>query len=400
MGGCVRSSEDYALAFVLAGLKDVDLSSRQAVCAAVGGGRGSKPARNLARSRRAEQSSCGGICGTDRSRQPALCRDRRRQGGQNHSEPADDTRSDRDRGTAAVRPRHRESGRRKRCGGGDHHHRRPRARSRFACGWLREGGARDRPQAGRPQLPRRVVVARQAQCQFCGADAAHRRSCSGVAVRRHHRGPDRMVGGARYRVLGGGLAWRHDRRRSRRPARLLRARWSDTCDSPVRGVDQQCAQIHVGRARGRPDQAGRRGQVGAPCARREGGADAYRRARRLGRGLRSGVSARRPIAGARPRRVVRCGRDARAGAAIPRQAAGDLDQRRGHRGSGRRPSRRSRRHPRRHFAGNHAEARIRRCRRSGREPTPSTSPATPIPPAMSPRSRVSSRIPRTMPSWS
>jgi Acyl-CoA synthetase (NDP forming) len=32
--------------------------------------------------------------------------------------------------------------------------------------------------------------------------------------------------------------------------------------------------------------------------------------------------------------------------------------------------------------------------------TPSTSPATPIPPAMSPRSRVSSRIQRTMPSWS
>ena len=41
-------------------LKDVDISSRQAVCTAVGGGRGRKPARNLARSRRAEKSSRGG----------------------------------------------------------------------------------------------------------------------------------------------------------------------------------------------------------------------------------------------------------------------------------------------------------------------------------------------------
>ena len=153
-------------------------------------------------------------------------------------------------------PRHRESGRRKRCGGRDHHHRRPRPRSRLACRCLREGGASDRPQAGRPQLPRRVVVARQAQCQFCGAHAAHRRSRSGVAVRRHHRGPDRMVGGARYRLFGRGLAWRHDRCRCRRPARFLRARWRDPCDSPVRRIDQQRAQSSC-RRRARPPGSSR-----------------------------------------------------------------------------------------------------------------------------------------------
>jgi hypothetical protein len=43
---------------------------------------------------------------------------------------------------------------------------------------------------------------------------------------------------------------------------------------------------------------------------------------------------------------------------------------------------------------------IQHCRRSGRARILSTSPATPIPPAMSPRSKVSSKIPRTMPSWS
>ena len=60
-----------------------------------------------------------------------------------------------------------------------------------------------------------LFLARKAQCQLCGTHAAHRRSRSGIAVRRHHRGPDRMVGGAWYRVFGCRLAWRHDRCRSR-----------------------------------------------------------------------------------------------------------------------------------------------------------------------------------------
>ena len=114
--------------------------------------------------------------------------------------------------------------------------RRPRPRRRLACRWLREGGARDRPPARRPELPRRLVVARQAQCQLCRPHAARRRSRAGVAVRRHHRGPGRMVGGARHRLLGGRLARRHDRRRFRRPARFLRARRRDPCDPALRRV--------------------------------------------------------------------------------------------------------------------------------------------------------------------
>ena len=101
----------------------------------------------------------------------------------------------------------------------------------------------------------------------------------------------------------------------------------------------------------------RGGQVRPPCARRQGGADAYRRARRLGRGLRRGVPPRRPVARARSRRAVRRGRDARAGAAVSGQAAGDPHQWRRHRRARRRSARRSRRDARRPFPGHHEEAR-------------------------------------------
>ena len=98
-------------------------------------------------------------------------------------------------------------------------------------------------------------------------------------------------------------------------------------------------KFHVGGARGSPDQAGRRGQVRAPCARRQGGADAYRRARRFRCGLRSGVSPRRAVASARPRRTVCRRRDARAGATISGQAAGYPHEWWGDRSPGRGPPR-------------------------------------------------------------
>jgi hypothetical protein len=56
-----RSGQTAVAKSFLVDLTDVDVSSREAVFAAVGGGRGRKPARNLARSRRAEKSSRGGI---------------------------------------------------------------------------------------------------------------------------------------------------------------------------------------------------------------------------------------------------------------------------------------------------------------------------------------------------
>src|SRR5262245_46690752 len=166
-----------------------------------------------------------------------------------------------------------------------------------------------------------------------------------------------MVGSARHRFLGGRFARRQDRRRFRRPHRFLRARWRDPGDSALHRVDQQRAQIHVGCARRRAHQARGGGQVGPPCARREGGSDAYRRARGSRRGLRRRVSPRRLVAGARSRRVVRRGGDARTGTAVSGRAAGDIDQRRRGRRARRRSARRSRRDSRRALTGDSKEAR-------------------------------------------
>ena len=71
-------------------------------------------------------------------------------------------------------------------------------------------------------------------------------------------------------------------------------------DPALYRVDQQRAQVHVGGARRRADQAGGRGQVRPACARRQGGANPHRSVGRRGRGLRCRVPPRRPVAGARP----------------------------------------------------------------------------------------------------
>src|SRR5262249_31539953 len=103
----------------------------------------------------------------------------------------------------------------------------PWTRRRFARRCLRESCAHHRTEARRPKLPWRLVVPRQAQRQFRRPHAAGRRARPRLAIRRHHRGAHRGVGGARHPFLGGRLARRQDRRRFRRPARFLRTRRRD-----------------------------------------------------------------------------------------------------------------------------------------------------------------------------
>src|ERR1700732_2543574 len=69
-------------------LTDVDLSSRQAVFAAIGGGGGGKPAGDVAGSCGVEEPSRRRVRRVGRSRQPALRRDRGDQSRQNRPRAA------------------------------------------------------------------------------------------------------------------------------------------------------------------------------------------------------------------------------------------------------------------------------------------------------------------------
>ena len=88
---------------------------------------------------------------------------------------------------------------------------------------------------------------------------------------------------AKRRILRGGLAWRSDRRRFWRSARLLRRRPPHPRDPPVCRVHQGCPQVHVGGARRRAREACRGRQVRTSRAGRKGCGDAHRRACRLRR---------------------------------------------------------------------------------------------------------------------
>ncbi len=65
----------------------------------------------------------------------------------------------------------------------------------------------------------------------------------------------------------------------------LRPRPGDPRHFALHRIDQRRAQIHVGGARRRARQAGAGRQIRSPCARRQGGDDAYRSAGRVGCGL-------------------------------------------------------------------------------------------------------------------
>ena len=121
--------------------------------------------------------------------------------------------------------------------------------------------------------------------------------------------------------------------------------------------DQGRPQVHVGGAGGGAGEAGHRPQGGPPQPGRQGRRDPYRRARRIGCGLRRRIPPRRPVARARSRRAVRHHRDARAPQAVSRQPPRDPDQWRRRRRARRRPPDRSRRHACGDFAGNPRKAR-------------------------------------------
>ena len=147
------------------------------------------------------------------------------------------------------------------------------------------------------------------------------------------------------------------RRRYRRSARLFRAGQQDARDPALCRSHQGCPQVHVGGARRRQGQAGRRRQIRPDGAGSQSGRDPYRRAGRLGRGLRCRVPPRRNAAGVGPARIVRLRRDAGACRLASRKASGDADEWRRHRRSRDRPAGRTRRNPRRDRAGDARQAR-------------------------------------------
>ena len=157
-----------------------------------------------------------------------------------------------------------------------------------------------------------------------------------------------MVDWAAQRAVGFSghrLDRRSARRRYRRSAGLFRARWQDARHPALHRSDQGRPQIHVGGARRRADQACRRREIRPHGARREGRRDPYRRARRLGCGLRCRVPSRRHSAGLGSPRIVRLRRDAGARQLAAGKAAGDPDQWRRHRRARDRPAGRTRRNP-------------------------------------------------------
>ena len=165
-------------------------------------------------------------------------------------------------------------------------------------------------------------------------------------------------------------------------------------------VDQGRAQVHVGGARRRAHQAGRRDQIGPPCAGRQGGAThtgalagsdavydaAFRRAGLL-RVLdldelfaaAETLGQVRPFAGNRLAILTNGGGIGVLAVDRLVDLGGTLAE---------------------HFAGDACASSMPRCRRSGRAPTRSISPAMPTRRAMRRRSNLCSPIAATMPFWS
>ena len=186
---------------------------------------------------------------------------------------------------------------------------------------------------------------------------ARGKSGADLAVRRHRRGHGGLGGAARSRIFRDRVDRRPARRRYRRSARLLRDGRKDAGHPALYRSDQGRPEIHVGGARRGADQAGRRRQIRPHGAGRQGRRNPYRRAGRLGRGLRCRVPACRHAAGLGPARAVRLRRDAGPPQIAAGQAAGDPDQWRRHRRARGRPAGRIGWHSRRNRACDPREAR-------------------------------------------
>ena len=242
----------------------------------------------------------------------------------------------------------------------------------------------------------------EAQRELRGPERARRRSRAGLAIGRR-RGRAARVGGA-----APASASRASCRSATRSTSISAiASTISRADRATRAIllyieaIDDAAQVHVGGARRRAHEAGRRrSSRGRHAQGAQGGRDPHRRARRLGRGLRGGISPRRASARARPRRALRRRRDARAAEAVSGQAARHPDERRRRRRARGRPPDRSRRHACRHCRRTRWRPSTRRCRRPGRAAIRSTSSATRTRRATRAPSSASWPIARTTPCWS
>ena len=274
------------------------------------------------------------------------------------------------------------AGRRKAARRRHHHHGRARPWRRARSPKPREKAARaDRPAAGRPQLPRRDGAAARSSMPASPrsmpqpGDLALISQSGAIAA-----GLVEWAATRARRLLRDRLARRQDRCRFRRPARLFRARPPHARDPALCRIRSQDARKFMSAARAAARikpvvvvKSGRHAQ-GAKAAQTHTGAlagsdavydAAFRRA-----GLLRVLDLDELFAAAETLGRLQ---------AVLRQAARDPDQWRRHRRAGGRPARRSRRHARRAFAGDDAARSTPRCRRSGRAPIRSTSPATPMP---------------------
>ena len=396
-----RSGRPAVAKSFLVDLTDVDLSSRQAVLAAVGGGRGRKPAPDLARPRRTEKPS-GRRAFKERSISSIRVMPRSR--ASPRSRPLQElperptwssSRRRRNRCPAlSLRPAKRVRGR-------DHHHRRARPRSRLArrraarkprarpaCGWSAPiaSACWRRAPSSTPASPRACRRAGDlALISQSGAIAAGLVEWAAA----HGIGFSAVVSlGDKIDVDFGDLLDYFALDRATRAILLY-----------VESINNARKFMSAARAAARIKpvvvvKSGRHAQ-GAKAAQTHTGALAG-----VGCGLRCRVPPRRPAARARSRRTVRRGGDARAACSrfrasgwrsSPMAAASACWPSTGSSiSAARSPAFRRRR----------CRSSMRRCRRSGRAPTRSTSPATPMRRATPPRSRRCSTTRTTTPSWS
>ena len=195
-----------------------------------------------------------------------------------------------------------------------------------APGHARRGAAAPAARAG-PCLRRHAVAAHRAECQHRPQRRDRRRTGLRVAVGFAGQRDARLGAGPRHRLLAGGVAGPACRHRCRRPARPTGQRFAHALHPAVRGGGGVAAQVHVGSAGRRAQQAGDRGAL---RPRRAGSAGRCRP------GVRRGLRPCRHAARGHAAADVPGGGDAGALSQQPQRAAGDPEQRQRRRRVGRR----------------------------------------------------------------